>query len=201
MAKITYTNKENLNTNSEIPDKNKVSANDMNEIKESVNNLYDNIFNLIYPVGSIYMSVNSTNPSQLFGGTWEAYATGRTLIGMGSYTDSNGETYNFQTVELATGNFKHTHQYGFNYTSYYQDIILEGNSDAGILNYNINGNKTPIGQGTLWKQAGPYTVNGGNTTSTTSTGSAVYTYQQLANTQYTETIQPSITTYIWKRTA
>ena len=24
-----------------------------------------------YPVGAIYMSVNSTDPSDLFGGTWE----------------------------------------------------------------------------------------------------------------------------------
>ena len=29
------------------------------------------LFNLIYPVGSIYMSVNSTSPASLFGGTWE----------------------------------------------------------------------------------------------------------------------------------
>ena len=27
--------------------------------------------NQVYPVGSIYMSVNSTSPAKLFGGTWE----------------------------------------------------------------------------------------------------------------------------------
>lgn len=34
-----------------------------------------------YPVGSIYMSVNSTSPATLFGGTWEALDEGRVLIG------------------------------------------------------------------------------------------------------------------------
>lgn len=33
-----------------------------------------------YPIGSIYMSVNSTNPGELFGGTWEQIQ-GRFLLG------------------------------------------------------------------------------------------------------------------------
>jgi len=36
---------------------------------------------LAYPVGSIYMSVNSTNPRELFGGTWVAFGQGRAVIG------------------------------------------------------------------------------------------------------------------------
>ena len=31
----------------------------------------EKIFSLVYPVGSIYMSVNSADPGTLFGGTWE----------------------------------------------------------------------------------------------------------------------------------
>lgn len=36
-----------------------------------------------YPVGSIYMSVNSTNSGELFGGTWEQIQ-GRFLLEQGS---------------------------------------------------------------------------------------------------------------------
>lgn len=43
----------------------------------------DEMLNLVYPVGSIYMSVNSTDPGTLFGGTW-AQLENRFLLGAGS---------------------------------------------------------------------------------------------------------------------
>ena len=48
------------------------------------------LFDLIYPVGSIYMSVNSVNPSTLFGGVWEAWGEGRVPVGVGT---ADGKTF------------------------------------------------------------------------------------------------------------
>lgn len=73
------------------------------------------LLNRTYPVGSIYMSVNSTNPGTLFGGTW-VELQGRFLIGRSSsYT--NGSTGGASTVALSTAQMpSHSHQaYSRNY--------------------------------------------------------------------------------------
>lgn len=40
-------------------------------IENLVQDVKDSILNKTYPVGSIYMSTNSTSPANIFGGTWE----------------------------------------------------------------------------------------------------------------------------------
>lgn len=61
----------------------------------------DNIWTKIYPVGAIFISVNNTNPSELFGGTWKVFATGRTLVGVDT---SQNE---FNVAEKAGGEKSH----------------------------------------------------------------------------------------------
>lgn len=41
----------------------------------------DAIVDKIYPIGSIYMSMNATSPSTFFGGTWQSIGAGRVLQG------------------------------------------------------------------------------------------------------------------------
>jgi hypothetical protein len=58
------------------------------------------LLDMVYPVGSIYMSVNTTNPATLFGGTWEQMKD-RFLLGAGdTYTlgRTGGEAAHTLTV-------------------------------------------------------------------------------------------------------
>ena len=63
------------------------------KVTDAINELAD----MIYPVGSIYMSVNNTDPALLFGGTWEAWGSGKVPVGV----DANDTA--FDTVEETGG--------------------------------------------------------------------------------------------------
>ena len=45
-----------------------------------VQRLVDKLLDRMYPVNSIYISTNSTSPASLYGGSWERYGKGRTLV-------------------------------------------------------------------------------------------------------------------------
>lgn len=56
-----------------------------NKIKAFDGNYYElaqALLQMVYPVGSIYISTQNKNPSTFIGGEWERFAQGRTLIGV-----------------------------------------------------------------------------------------------------------------------
>ena len=57
----------------------------LQQLSQSITDLNNKIADLEYvgyPVGAVYISVNNTNPSELFGGTWELYTEGHLVLGM-----------------------------------------------------------------------------------------------------------------------
>ena len=62
----------------------------------------NNVIDMIYTIGSIYLSVNNVNPSSVFGGTWVRFGNGKTLVGV----DTNDSDFN--SVEKTGGEKTHT---------------------------------------------------------------------------------------------
>ncbi len=52
------------------------------KFSSELTSLQTTIINKVYPVGSIYISYSATNPQTLFGGTWESFGKGQTLVGI-----------------------------------------------------------------------------------------------------------------------
>lgn len=74
-------------------------------------NKIEGLLDLVYPVGAIYMSVNSTSPATLFGGTWSALGGQFLLAASSTYTA--GSTGGAASTTLTTANLpSHTHSVG-----------------------------------------------------------------------------------------
>lgn len=149
-------------------------------IKRYLDKRITNMFNLIYPIGSIYMSVSSTNPSTLFGGTWEEWGSGRVPVGVKT-TDTS-----FDTVEEIGG---------------VKEVTLTA-AQSGLPAHNHTA--------TVYNQAtGSYTgttprliYRDNTTTSWISSGLTWMDSATAANASQAHTnLQPYITCYMWKRVA
>ena len=76
----------------------------------AVKSALDNKWETIYPIGSIYMSVNNVNPSTVFGGTWEQIKD-KFLLACGD-TYNNGATGGEATHTLTSDEMpSHNHGY------------------------------------------------------------------------------------------
>ncbi len=147
----------------------------------------------LYPVGSIYLSINSTNPSNFFGGTWELFGQGRTLVGVdttqsefNTVQKTGGEKEHTLTIgempthsHSLTGNGAHTHTY----TGFIQCATTSSQTYTAIAHkrYPADGEETPASMNT--------------------TGGHTHTVSNNGSSNAHNNLQPYITCYMWKRTA
>lgn len=165
------------------------------------------LLNKIYPIGSIYMSVNSTNPSTLFGGTWEQFAQGRVLLGIGS----NGET-DYTTAEQTGGSensvasHTHTQQEHSHIQQAHNHRLLSNNKTDGNAN-GLGANNKIYGVSGVWQNSPPdpvYYINDKSGHALLGTASPKIISTTAVNNSTGEVggnRMPFITCYIWKRTA
>lgn len=147
-------------------------------------NSWRELINIVYPVGSIYISVSDVNPGTwMTGTTWEAFANGKTLVGVdASDTD-------FDTVEETGGEKSHT--------------LIESELPKVSGGYYLHGASNGTFVYGLYGNATGTKVNGKYTTCYAQSGAYSYNSPGFAfgNDGAHNNLQPYITTYMWKRTA
>lgn len=163
------------------------------------------LIDLIYPVGSIYMSVNSTSPADLFGGTWDTMPAGRVLLAQGesqwgtTYTagSTGGEATHLLTPEEMP---RHKHDAVANNENISGTAYLQMGNGVRIATGSTTGVFSAIGSGTVegYGSGSRSGTNGLKFNSThTPTISISYTGADTAHNN----LQPFIAVFMWRRTA
>lgn len=140
----------------------------------------------IYPIGSIYISINNTDPSILFGGRWDRFANGRALVGV----DENDNS--FKTVKK-TGGHKEMQSHKHSASSelageHFHDVEFNHSTGIGIYGY---------GNLILQNQ----TTQGKTSKQTSSAGGHIHNMNIMnAGNGDSGNLQPYITAYMWVRT-
>lgn len=170
---------------------------------KSEKDLFTKIINALYPIGTIYMSVNSANPSTYIGGTWEAWGSGRVPVGVDA-NDTNFDTVEkpggASTVTLGTGEIPaHTHgQKTLTGTVSIRDNIGRNGNYGSFMNQsgicsvqNISHAMVHCSTAAVQTASVPDKL----------TITATHTHDSVGGSKAHNNLQPYITCYMWKRTA
>lgn len=94
----------------------------------------NSLLDCIYPIGSIYMSIDPANPSELFGGTWERIK-GYVLGGINEDdTDDNAKTSFNQAAGTKIGS-KYLQEHSHKYYSPIVQLVQSSSSGGTYGNY------------------------------------------------------------------
>lgn len=155
---------------------------------------------IMYPIGSIYMSVSPDNPSNIFGGTWIAWGAGRVPVGVGTGTDINSTTQTF-AADSTGGEYSHTLTTQEMPAHYHVPGREADKSNGSNTHFSTNVTlgtdevlRDTVGSGSKGGTVIKSTDGAGwlNDTRTTST---------VGGSQTHNIIQPYITCYMWKKIA
>lgn len=188
------------------------------------NGKLQNILDFVYPVGSIYMTTNSQNPSTLFGGEWVAWGQGRVPVGFGTGKDSNGVSKTFSSIEGTGGEYNHTLSNEEMPKHYHPGTLLEYHEtlkETSESKYTEANTKMVSKNNSIYSKIGKmhedYLKTPGNIFPFVKAGTdfragnngknkdVLYSIDGMINGDGNDephnNIQPYITCYMWKRTA
>ena len=138
------------------------------------------VIDIIYPIGSIYLSVSEVDPSILFGGVCESLGAGRTLVGV----DTSQTEFN--TV-LKTGGSKYLQTHTHTQVAHHHEIAGGFGGPTNFPAYSAlsgsSGQDTGNSASTRWA---PATLTAQPTINSSGSGNS-------------QNLQPYITVYMWKR--
>lgn len=179
---------------------NSISCNSINSVNGNNNLNASAVCDLIYPVGSIYLSIGSTSPATLFGGSWEKIKD-RFLLGAGdiySLGNTGGES---QHTLLQSELPSHTHD-------------VSGNTlSNGAHTHQVRGgaNVSSSGKAGLESYASHYsswrTISSSNSNGNPALSAGEHTHSISLTSSSTgggnahNNMPPYIAVNIWKRTA
>lgn len=152
----------------------------------------------VYPVGSIYMSVNSTSPATLFGGTWERIQD-RFLLAAGS-TYAAGKMDGSADAVVVRHNHEqssHAHspsdgeQYGF----------MEYKQDTHVSRTKVKTDSSSAGRYAILGTSGASSAAASNLDFAHYTSSATPEISDSGESGKGKNMPPYLTVYVWKRTA
>ncbi len=162
---------------------------------------YKSVADIVYPIGSIYLSVNNINPGTIFGGTWVSWGSGQVPVGV------NTSVSQFATVEQTGGEVTHTLTTAEMPS---HDHSISGGActtgSGGSHNHTYGVTVHPAVGFTLGSNGySTVTEDNQNTSSNGNHSHSVPDHaHDIGNTgggQAHNNLQPYITCYMWKRTA
>lgn len=165
----------------------------------------NNIINIIYPVGSIYISASSVNPGTLFGvGTWTPIE-GSFLLGQSSAYPA-GTTGGAATVTLDI-NTMPAHQHVISGISrsnnFTTDTCLTMQADGNLVMYSVKGGTWHAAWAASWSSSPHLNIDaaGGSHYYNFTIGAGDWGTSWAGGGQPHQNMPPYLAVYIWRREA